>query len=163
MSASSITQNKKCMCKSVCPKNSSQTVNGSDLKFAHVILWAILRSTLLFSIFKFSNIHLFLNRIPVLNSRATESSVFMFNVVMFEGSTDQSRVAGVLITPFLEFMHKYNVVYDFRSRFKKASKKVDGSFHRFDAVWCCATTFVTAKLKIPRAIYLLMFENLIFK
>ena len=30
---------------SVCPKNSFQAVNGSDLKFAHVILYAILRST----------------------------------------------------------------------------------------------------------------------
>ena len=46
----------------VCPKNSSQTVNGSDLKFAHVVLNAIRRSTVLFSTFEFSNFHLFLNR-----------------------------------------------------------------------------------------------------
>ena len=43
----------KCMCMSVCPKNSSQTVNGSDLKFAHVVLCAVRRSTVLFSIFNF--------------------------------------------------------------------------------------------------------------
>ena len=37
------------MCMSVCPKNSSQMVNGNDLKFAHslcfVIFYVILRST----------------------------------------------------------------------------------------------------------------------
>ena len=53
-------------------KNSSQTVNGSDLKFAHIILCATNRSTVLFSTFKFSNFHLFLNHIRALNSRATE-------------------------------------------------------------------------------------------
>ena len=41
------------MCESVCPKNSSQTVNGSDLKFLHLILYASLRSAVLFSIFNF--------------------------------------------------------------------------------------------------------------
>ena len=35
------------------PKNSSQTVNGSDLKFADVSLCDILRSTVLFAILNF--------------------------------------------------------------------------------------------------------------
>ena len=35
----------------------SQTVNSSDLKFACAILYAIPWSTVLFSTFKFSNIH----------------------------------------------------------------------------------------------------------
>ena len=38
---------------SVCPKNSSQTEIGSDLKFAHVVLYVVRRSTVLFSIFNF--------------------------------------------------------------------------------------------------------------
>ena len=50
----------------VCPKNSSEAVNGS--KFAHIIL----RSAVLFSTFKFSNFHLFLNHKLALNSRAIE-------------------------------------------------------------------------------------------
>ena len=46
------------MCVYVWSKN-SETVNGSDLKFASVILRAIHRST---AIFKFSDFHRFLNR-----------------------------------------------------------------------------------------------------
>ena len=60
----------KYMCMSVCLKNSSKMVIGSDLKFAHVILNAIRRSTALLSIFNF---YLFLNCAPALNSRDTES------------------------------------------------------------------------------------------
>ena len=37
----------------VCPKNSSQTVDSSDLKFVRVIHYAIRRSAVLFSIFNF--------------------------------------------------------------------------------------------------------------
>ena len=55
------------------PKNSFQTVKGRDMRIAHVILYAISRSTVLFSTFKLSNFHLILNRIPALNSRAVES------------------------------------------------------------------------------------------
>ena len=47
-----------------------KTGSGRDLKSAHVILYAIRRSTVLFSTFNF---HLFLNRKRTLNSRATES------------------------------------------------------------------------------------------
>ena len=46
-------------------------MDGSDLKFAHVILCAIPRSTVLFSILNFQVFHLFLNR--VLNSKATKT------------------------------------------------------------------------------------------
>ena len=58
------------MCMFVCPKNNSQTVNVIDLKFAHVILCAIRRSTVLFSNFNFQVLQ---NRTRVLNSRANES------------------------------------------------------------------------------------------
>ena len=37
------------MCMSVRPKNSSKTVIGSDLKFARVILYAILRQAAIFN------------------------------------------------------------------------------------------------------------------
>ena len=98
---------------SVCPKNSSQTVNGSDLKFAHVIPCAIPRSTVPFlgqlchfSVFKlqcFSNSHLFLNRTRVLNSRATGSKKHCASVrsnandfASSDGSTGSSPVSGAL-------------------------------------------------------------------
>ena len=57
----------------VCPKNSSRTVNGSDLKFAQVMFYAILRSTVLFSIFNFQGSNPSPNRVPPLNSGAIES------------------------------------------------------------------------------------------
>ena len=57
----------------ICPKYSSQTVNGSNLKFAYVFLYAIPRTTVLFSNVKLSNFCPFLNRMPALNSRGTES------------------------------------------------------------------------------------------
>ena len=40
-------------------KNSFEVVNGSYLKFAHVILYAILRSTVLFLVFNFQVFQLY--------------------------------------------------------------------------------------------------------
>ena len=88
------------MCMFVCPKNSSQKMNGSESKFAHVILCAIRRSTVFnnfqFSTFKFSNFHLFLNRMSSLNSRATGSTEHCAHGLMYKTSplAMAARIAG---------------------------------------------------------------------
>ena len=71
----------------VCPKNSSQTVNA--------ILYAIRRSTVLFSIFNFRVFQIVQNRKRVLNSRENESEehrVLAWFETSRDGSTGSSPV-----------------------------------------------------------------------
>ena len=99
---------------SVCPKN------GSELKFAHVI-----RGFFNFQVFQLSP---FPNRMPVLNSRDTESKgIVLPHGLMFRNPplAMAARVRfPVLIAQYFEgkqLAEFIYAVYDWRSRFNKAS------------------------------------------